>query len=919
MCRSWLLLAGVLLGLTFPIAGSAQEATTGRLVGRVFDPESGRGLSGAQISIEGTSAGTLSGIDGRYTADRVPVGTHTVVVRYLGYGTKSVSGVEVTDSPQLLDIALVPAAIEVDGITVSAERERGTVSRSLNDQRIALGMINAISSEQIARSPDGDAAAAIQRVSGVTVQEGKFVVVRGMGERYTTTSLNGARIPSPEPERKMVPLDLFPSGLLQTITTSKTFTPDLPGDFAGAAVNIQTREFPGSRRVALSLSTGYNEAIIGRSIAATPFAGGELYALSNGERHIPQPVREAGDLRDVASQQQVNKMAGSFRNAWSARPEDAFPNLSASGSVGGTDPVLGRDVGYLLSATYSRAQEVRTSDYRATYNDTDHVAENVFQSLRDSGRSSVLWGGLLTLSSNFGPTSRLFLNNVYNRTGDGEARIERGFLEDDFIEVDIERLRYVERSIRSNQLGGEHELGAHSLDWRLSSSGVTRSEPDRSEVVYVINRDEAGAIDSREWLAGGTEAAVRTFGELDEGSLEGSLDYRIRLGGPAGRHALQLGGLYRATSRDAENRAYSITNRGRPLTPEEKRLSPEEIFDGRFSQPDDEIFAITPLLQGGSYTAKDRLTAGYLMGEARLNDWLQLVGGARLEQSEVVVDAVSQDGSLARSEPGYTDILPSLLLNVDLTDRQKLRFSASRTVARPEYRELVPYLIRDVLGGENVQGFPGLRRSRIQNFDTRWEWFPGPDEVVSVGVFAKSFDDPIERVYLGTSGTLVVGYRNPDGATNYGAEFELRKGLEFVSPLLTPFSVSANATIMRSRIEVGDSLLINDNRPLVGQAPYVVNLGLTYASDSSPTSATILYNTVGERIYTVGALGLPDVLEQPRHGLDVSIRQALAPGLSAKVDARNLLDAGFEVRQGDVVRESYGTGRVFSVGLTWQP
>ena len=918
MSPRWIVGAGILLTLLASHPGQAQEAGTGRIVGRILDAEDGQGISGALIVVDGSALSTVSGVDGRYMLPRVPSGTRTLVVSYLGYSRKSVTGVEVGEEAMNLDVTLSPAALAVQGITITAERERGTVSRALNEQRTAVNVVNAISAEQISRSPDGDAAAAIQRVSGVTVQDGKFVVVRGMGERYTTTSLNGARIPSPEPERKVVPLDLFPSGLLQTITTSKTFTPDLSGDFAGAAVNIQTREFPASRRLAFSLTTGYNDAISGRSVASAPLAGGETFAMVNGERQIPDPVRQAGDLRRVFSQEEVNRLVRSFRNAWSVQPEKGTPNLSTSASIGGTDALLGRDIGYLLSGTYSYGQETRTSDYRATYNDTDHVAENVFQSLEDSGRTSVLWGGLLNLSTYLGSSTRLFSNNVYNRTGESEARIERGFLEDDFIEVDIDRLRYVERSIRSNQVGGEHQFGDQNLTWRLTSSGVTRDEPDRSEVVYVLHRDASGNLLSREWLAGGTEAAVRTYGDLSESNIEAASDYR-RTFGNAQRHALKFGGMFRATSRDAANRAYSLTNRGRPLTAAEKQLSPEEIFDGRFSQPEDQVFSITPMLQGGSYGAEDRLAAAYLMGEYQLSDRLQLVGGARLERSDVKVDAVSQDGSTARANPSYTDILPSLLLNVELADEQQLRFSASGTVARPEYRELVPYLIRDVLGGENVQGFPGLRRTTIQNYDARWEWYPGAGEVVSIGAFAKRFADPIERVYLGTSGTLVIGYRNPEGATNYGVELELQKGLGAFGEAFEPFSLAANATLMRSRIEVGDSLLINNDRPLVGQAPYVVNVGLTYAPETSRASATLLYNTVGARIYTVGAIGLPDVLEQPRHVLDFSVRYAITDFVSAKLDAKNLLDTPFEVRQGDVVRESYSSGRVFSLGVSWQP
>ncbi|HEU0079465.1 MAG TPA: TonB-dependent receptor, partial [Longimicrobiaceae bacterium] len=315
-----------------------------------------------------------------------------------------------------------------------------------------------------------------------------------------------------------------------------------------------------------------------------------------------------------------------------------------------------------------------------------------------------------------------------------------------------------------------------------------------------------------------------------------------------------------------------------------------------------------------------RLAAGYAMADVALTGRVHLVGGARVEHSAVEVDAVSQDGSTSLAEPVYTDVLPSLALNVDVAEAHKLRFSASQTLARPEYRELSPILGQDVLDGDNLQGNPALRRTLIRNFDARWEWYPSPGEIVSLGGFAKLFRDPIERVYLPTSGSRVLSFANPEGATNYGVEVEARKELGTLAPALQPFSVSANFTAMRSRIEVGsDSIRINDDRALVGQAPYVLNAGLTWAPGAGRTSATLLFNRVGGRVYAAGARGLPDLVERGRGVLDFSLRLGVTPRLSAKLDAKNLLDSPFEVKQGAVTREFYRSGRVASLGMTWQP
>src|SRR5688572_7588534 len=253
--RSALVLLAVLLLPPAPLA--AQAPATGRIVGRVVDAAQGAPIAGAQVELDGSGLRVISALDGRYSLTGVPAGLAVVRVRMIGYTAKVISGIPVRAGEATeQDVALGASVVELAEITVTSEAERGSVSRALEEQRNALGIVNAVSSEQIRRSPDSDAGQAVQRVSGVTVQDGKYVFVRGLGERYTTTSLNGARVPSPEPERKVVPLDMFPSSLIETITTSKTYTADQPGDFSGAQVNIKTREFPAQTQVTFSATSG---------------------------------------------------------------------------------------------------------------------------------------------------------------------------------------------------------------------------------------------------------------------------------------------------------------------------------------------------------------------------------------------------------------------------------------------------------------------------------------------------------------------------------------------------------------------------------------------------------------------------------------------------------------------------------------
>ena len=920
--RSRYLLA--LLSLTLFAPSTALTQEVGRIVGRVVDTETGAGLSSVTVQVAGTRIGALTSVDGRFVIPGVPAGNATLRVTTIGYAIKTVTGIEVRAKATIeQNIALDPSAVEIAAVEVTAAAERGSVNRALDQQRTATGIVNAITAEQISRSPDGDAAAAVQRVAGVTLQDNKYVQVRGLGERYTTTSLNGARIPSPEPEKKLVPLDLFPAGLLETITTAKTFTPDLPGDFSGAQVDIKTREFPAEREQAFSTALGFNHAARG-TVFTAPRSGSEWLGLAAGDRTLPSSIRSAGNFHQAPSQGEVNGFVNSFRNAWSARSSTATPNTSLGATVGGNGDIFGRNVGYVASGTYSYGQEVRLNEVRAlALAGENGVTSEIDRYEGSTGRTTVLWGGVVNASTLLGSSSRIALNTTYNRSADNEARFELGSSENlGGLPLQVTRLRYVERSVKSAQLMGEHEGGdRHRIDWKVTGSAVSRVEPDRSEVVYASESDPVTGMQLRPaWFSTSGEGAVRTFGDLNEKALEIGSSYKLTLGANR-QHALKFGGMYRLTDRDSDNRVYSITAPTLPRTARE--LRPEEIFDGRFSAPESNIFRVAPLSQGGSYTAEDRLAAGYAMIEFAASSKLRVITGARIENSQVEINAEPTVGAAVLARPEFTDVLPALTLNFQLAETQNLRFSASQTLSRPEYRELAEIQYRDVIGGDNIIGNPNLKRTLIRNLDVRWELYPSSGEILSLGVFGKQFQDPIERVYLGTSGTRVVTFLNADGAHNYGVEVEARKRFGFLHERLEQLTAFVNATVMESQIEIGDAesgaSKIGDKRAMVGQSPYVVNLGTTYASESGQLSATVLYNVTGRRIVNASERPLPDVFEQSRHVVDLALRFPFLDRVSGKVDIKNVFDSPYEITQGVAMREFYRSGRIVSAGLSWRP
>jgi outer membrane receptor protein involved in Fe transport len=293
-----------------------------------------------------------------------------------------------------------------------------------------------------------------------------------------------------------------------------------------------------------------------------------------------------------------------------------------------------------------------------------------------------------------------------------------------------------------------------------------------------------------------------------------------------------------------------------------------------------------------------------------------MIGGARVERWMLDLMTTTLAG-VAPVTRRNTDVLPALAVNVQISREHALRLSVSQTLARPDYREMSRTGYRDFIGGLDVFGNENLQRSLIQNFDLRWEWYPNPGELISIGGFAKVFDRPIEKVIVG-SGSPSLTFINAEGASNFGIEIELRKNLLTVAPALAPFTVFTNATVMHSRLRPGDADL-NPDRPMAGQAGYVINAGLGYTAPNGLLSATVLFNVVGRRVSEAGSSLIPDAYEEARQLLDVSLQAPLPGGIALKLDGKNLFDAPIHITQGSLTRVRYTTGRVFSIGLVWQP
>lgn len=917
-----------------PLAGQGRDAApkSGRISGKVLASEDAAPVSSAEVRLADTDIGTLSDLDGRYFLRDVPPGTYDLRVRSLGYATKTVTGVTVRPGETTeLTVTMETRAVQVGDLTVSVAQARGSAASLLDRQRTATAFTDAVGSDQISRSPDSDAAEAARRISGVTLAEGKYVYVRGLGKRYSQTTLNGSSLPSPDPERSTVPLDLFPAGFLENLTTQKTFTPDQSGEFSGGVMEIETREFPDEFTLEVSVGTSFNsQSQFAEGFLSYAGGGTDFLGFDDGSRDLPDEVIEAigglGGERLPSDAGELERLGESFLGTdltdFAPTAGTTPGNLDFGFSVGDRTQLAGKELGYFVAGAYANSFSFREDEIERKWRSTDfdpslpeerRSRPNVDYSFV-RGMNDVRWGGVGNFNLQLSPGHQLTLKTLYNRDAEDEARQFVGANREDVgAELFNERLRFVARRLAWGQLGGKHQLfGENRLEWRFSLAQATREEPGLRETVYSRG---FGADPSDPFTLDDTgESARYLFTELTDDDLSGGVDWTAPLGGG---WKLKLGASGRMRDRDFDARRFRWKFLpGSGITSLDSALSESSIV-GQVSGIGE--FGLVEIVEpGDNYTADDEVLAGYAMLTVPIGA-LEAMVGARVE--DYTLDLQTASGSV-QEELASTDVLPAANLKLSLSEQMNLRAAASRTLDRPEFRELAPFQFTEAASLRQIYGNPALAIAEVTNADLRWEWFPRPGEVISLSAFHKDFDRPIEQVFIATAGTA-YSYQNAEGGRLFGAELGLRKRLDFVADWLEPVTFDGNVALIDSEVDVVSGGVFNPTnltRDLEGQSPYTVNASLVYQGSRDGTQAGVYFNVFGERIVAAGGSGVPDIVEQPRPVLDFTLKQPLWSGLELELEAENLLDSVHRWQQSangiTKVQREYHEGRSFSASLS---
>ncbi|TAK37267.1 MAG: TonB-dependent receptor [Saprospiraceae bacterium] len=858
---------------TFFLAVLCQPAfaQSGKVSGKITDKTNNEPLIGATVLVLETGSGTVAGLDGSYELQLTP-GSHTLEISYAGYQTEKVTGLQIKESDNIkLDFALGSGTSILETIVVTATAKRNSYSNLMLLQQKSVSIVTGISAEQMKLSPDRTTGDVLKRVSGASVQDNKYVVIRGLAGRYNAALINGLSLPGTEPDKRAFSFDIFPANLLDNLIIYKTATPDLPGEFAGGVIQLNTKEIPQESFSSLSLSLGYNSQSTFKNFQSYRGGSKDWLGYDDGTRALPSALENVG--RDTFNSNQV-KSAQAFPNDWAITNEASMrPSLGLQFSAGKS---FGR-LGVVGALTYGNSPKIETGE-RGDFN-VD--GSRLFQYFDHVYKNSVSVGGLFNMAYKLSNRSKLQFNNTYTVSADDQLGDRMG---DNLEQTRIENSNsfyYAGNSLYTSQVIGGHAFTRRQikLGWALGYNRITRDIPSYRRMLYTQNfgtpEEENPFVAAVPFGNPSPNFAGNFYAKQSENFYTGKLDLTVPFLLNAKKGSFKMGGLWEDKNREFNARLFGFIS---------TLQTPQELF----LLPIGEIFAPENIGQQGfkmkettdrsdSYTAGSVLMAGYGMLEQSLTDRLRFTGGVRVESFNQTLNSFKiLSTTPVKLDTTLVDVLPSAHLIYALSDSTNLRASVAKTVARPNFRELAPFSFFDFFMFAGVNGNPALERTKIWNADLRFETYRRGGQYFAVSVFYKHFNNPIEQVFNNAAGagTRNFQWQNVPSAYDLGGEVEGRIKLGRLAGFLKDFTVFGNLSYIFSKVDVSQIPGALE-RPLFGQSPYLVNAGLNYDNPEFGFSSSLLFNRIGRRVWLVGQDQYLHTYEAPRSVVDFQLTKKL--------------------------------------------
>lgn len=916
------------------LAGSAagegkRDQGEGTISVQVLSAETQKPIKDAQVFLSGLKEKFRTDEQGQITTT-VPAGSYSVSLLHNAYSSQTLDDVRIEqDQNTPLSFKLTPAGVELAEYVVLEPHLAGTVASVIEEQRTATSVATVLGAEQFSRAGDGDAASALRRASGLTLVGGQFIFIRGLGERFSSTLVNGAAVPSPDATRRVVPLDLFPTNILESVMVQKTYSPDRPAEFAGGTIEMRTRGIPDAFFFNLNLQTGINDNTTFQDGLTYKGGGADFTSYDDGARALPDsladatkdgvPIKPASVFNPSGfTPKQIEKFGEDLSGVWDVDRKKRGPDTGMQASMGDSFTFGDFRLGYIAAAGWKREfrkqNEINREFVAADTGDGSLRKTQDFRMQRSL--SEVQLTGYVGTELHYKEDHKVFAKTMFLRQAFDEARISQGFTDAESNDIRRTRLKFFSNQLLMTQVGGEHRfdrLKDLSINWLYTNATANREEPKTRD--YRFDSDSQGKY----FFAQRADNNQVMYADLVDKDQSWRVDGKLPVQ-PSFDHKITLGSgfITQSKTRDSAIQRFNYFPVGRDgfnsavlsQSSLESILRPQYIGTNGFQLRD-----VTRA--SDRYTASQDLFSYYGKMDWLMYDRINITGGLRWEDNDQRVNTFTLNNTPTTAQLKRVDMLPSVVGTLFLTDKQQLRAGFSQTLSRPDFRELSSAPFTDINTNQETVGNPNLKQTSITNWDLRWEYYLSPTENIFAGFFWKDLTKPIELVAVpGTAGLNT--YQNTDKANIYGFELELLKKLDFVHPVLQNFYAGGNYTWSASNVQLNADNLkaqTTNDRQLQGHSAQIVNFQIGYDNPQWKTQATLLYNVSSKRIMAAGVLGAPDKYEQPVHQLDFVFSQNLYRGLSMQVSMQNLLDSEIRITQGDEVTRAFRRGRFFNLSV----
>lgn len=914
-------------------AEAPREQGEGTVTVHVVSRETGKPIKDVQVFLSGIKQKLRTDEQGRVMTT-VPAGSYSVSLLHSAYSSQTQDDVKIENERNTdLSFKLTPAGVELAEYVVLEPHLAGTLASVMEEQRTSTAVATVLGAEQFSRAGDGDAASALRRASGLTLVGGQFIFIRGLGERFSSTLVNGAAVPSPDATRRVVPLDLFPTNILESVMVQKSYSPDRPAEFAGGTIELRTRGIPDAFFFNLNLQAGINDRTTFQEGLNYKGGGIDFTSYDDGTRALPDSLADATrDGRPIQpssvfnpngfSLGQIEKFGEDLSKGWDLTRQKKGPDTGMQASMGDSFTLGDFRVGYIGAVGWK--QEFRQVNEVNREFVPRNTGDDSLRAIRDfdvqRSLREIQLTGYVGAEVHYKDDHKLSVKNTFLRQAFDEARFDEGFTDAETAPIRRSKLKFFSNQLLMQQVSGEHRfnwLKDLSINWLFTNATANRDEPNTRD--YRYDFIAAPGVNAYTFSRRADSNQVM-FSDLVDKDQSWRVDGRLPLQlTPVHKLTLSSGFITQDKTRDSAIQRFSYFPFGSDAKNQavlqqsslESILSPIYIGQNGFQLRD----VTRPT---DRYNASQNLLSYYGKVDLLSFDRVNLTGGLRWEDNDQRVETFRNVGNVATpftARLNRVDMLPSATATLFLTDKQQLRASFSQTLSRPDFRELSAAPFTDINTNQETIGNPDLKQTSITNWDARWEYYLSPSENIFAGFFWKDLTKPIELV--ATPNATVNTYQNTDKATIYGFEFEILKRLDFIN-LLKNFYVGGNYTWSTSNVLLTPQNLTaqtTNNRQLQGHSEHIVNFQLGYDNPAWKTQATLLYNVSSKRIMAAGVLGAPDKYEQPLHQLDFVLNQNLYKRLSMQASAQNLLDDDLLITQGDEIARQFRRGRAFNLSV----